>query len=110
MTTKTNALRVKGYRSGDTISDEYKTNYLARMLAGYDDATWERLKADRKQTYQRAAANLLHDGTIVAHIEEWKTIERQRRARLEKQQQDSEPAMRAAIAKAKKEIYDNHKD
>lgn len=53
------------------ISDEQKVQQIARMLAGYDDPTWAKLKAGRKATYQRAAANLLHDATpVFARIRE----------------------------------------
>jgi hypothetical protein len=58
--------QVEGYRTEDFISTEYKQNYLARMLAGYDDETWNKLKAGRRRTYARAAANLLID---------WKSFE-----------------------------------
>lgn len=33
---------------------------LSKMLAGYDDPTWERLRADRKATYIRASESLLY--------------------------------------------------
>lgn len=52
--------REEGYRSDMHVSSEYKINRLTRMLAGYDDATWDRLRADRKRTYERAASMLFH--------------------------------------------------
>jgi len=36
----------------------FKINLLARMLAGYDESTWKKLKRDRKLTYIRAANTL----------------------------------------------------
>lgn len=32
---------------------------VARMLAGYDDATWSKLREDRKRTYRRATDMLI---------------------------------------------------
>lgn len=32
---------------------------IARKLAGYDDATWFKLREDRKRTYRRAADSLI---------------------------------------------------
>lgn len=32
---------------------------VARKLSGYDDATWSRLREDRKRTYRRAADTLI---------------------------------------------------
>jgi DNA-binding CsgD family transcriptional regulator len=49
-----------GYRSKIYVSDEAKINELAQMLAGYDDATWNRLKRNRRVTYVRAASTLFH--------------------------------------------------
>lgn len=48
---------VEGYKRGQ----EYKINYLARMLAAYDDKTWVRLRRDRRRTYLRAATTLYHN-------------------------------------------------
>ncbi len=48
---------VEGYERGQ----EYKINYLARMLAAYDDKTWIRLRRDRRRTYLRAATTLYHN-------------------------------------------------
>lgn len=47
---------VEGYKPGQ----EYRINYLARMLAAYDDKTWVRLRRDRRRTYLRAATTLFH--------------------------------------------------
>lgn len=52
--------REEGYRSNYSISDEYKIARLMRMLAGYDDATWDRLKPGRQRSYMRAASSLFH--------------------------------------------------
>ena len=52
--------REEGYRSNYSISDNYKIARLMRMLAQYDDATWDRLKPARKRTYMRAANSLFH--------------------------------------------------
>jgi len=41
--------------------DAEKIEVLAKMLAGYDDPTWLKLRADRKRTYVRAASTLLFD-------------------------------------------------
>lgn len=32
---------------------------IARKLSGYDDATWSKLREDRKRTYRRAADSLI---------------------------------------------------
>ena len=45
---------VEGYER----SQENKINYLARMVAAYDDKTWTRLRRDRRRTYLRAATTL----------------------------------------------------
>ena len=50
----TNVL-VTGSHSGQ--EDEY-IRELAKILAGYDDTTWMRLRRGRKLTYVRAATNL----------------------------------------------------
>jgi hypothetical protein len=42
----------------------YKINILARMLAGYDEKTWNKLRRDRKLTYIRAAQTLDADWDI----------------------------------------------
>lgn len=34
-------------------------NTIARKLSGYDDATWSKLREDRKRTYRRAADTLI---------------------------------------------------
>ena len=56
----TNILNSIPYRSERYISDDYKIMRFARLLAGYDDETWNKLKRARKLTYVRAASNLLH--------------------------------------------------
>lgn len=38
--------------------EEEKTLSLAKMLSGYDDKTWDKLKDNRKLTYIRAAQAL----------------------------------------------------
>lgn len=37
------------------------SDQIAQMLSGYDDATWNRLRKDRRRTYQRAAETLILD-------------------------------------------------
>lgn len=65
---------VDGYISDSHVSYDYKVIYLARMLAGYDDETWNRLKEGRQYTYMRAATTLLFDHeAIMAKIAEWNT-------------------------------------
>jgi len=39
--------------------EAFKIEVLARMLAGYDEPTWGRLKATRKRTYRHAASNVM---------------------------------------------------
>jgi hypothetical protein len=34
---------------------------LSQMLSGYDDLTWQKLKASRRRTYKRAAESLIAD-------------------------------------------------
>lgn len=64
--------QVEGYASSNKVSREYKVNYLARMLAGYDDETWNRLKDKRRDTYTRAASHLLYEwDEIAAQMEAW---------------------------------------
>jgi hypothetical protein len=40
----------------------------ARVLAGYDEATWKKLKNSRKATYRRSAATLLYNSTDLSPI------------------------------------------
>lgn len=42
-----------------------KIEILARMLSGYDEATWSRLKERRRATYRRAAATLMIEWDII---------------------------------------------
>lgn len=51
----------KGYKTDQYVSPEYKVNVIARMLSGYDELTWNKLKAHRKKTYEHAAATLVYD-------------------------------------------------
>lgn len=67
--------RAEGYLSDLHVSTEYKINRLTRMLAGYDDATWDRLRADRKRTYERAGAALFHSWqSFVDAMQDLKTL------------------------------------
>lgn len=36
-----------------------RQDLIARKLSGYDDATWSKLREDRKRTYRRAADSLI---------------------------------------------------
>jgi len=55
---------------------ENKTERLARMLSAYDDETWRKLKENRRNTYRRAAATLLHDWRVIfAQLEEWDELD-----------------------------------
>ncbi len=46
---------------GGSVTERIEVNLLARMLSGYGDVTWNKLKRDRKLTYIRAASTLLFD-------------------------------------------------
>jgi len=49
-----------GYRTKNFVSPEAKIYEFARILAGYDDITWNKLKRDRQLTYIRAGSAVLH--------------------------------------------------
>lgn len=54
------------------VSDAEKIDTLAKMLAGYDDATWAKLRENRKRTYIRAASTLLFDWARFVEVgKEW---------------------------------------
>lgn len=102
---------VDGYKSSDYISPEYKVNYLARMLAGYDDQTWGMLRPDRKRTYERAASMLLHgQQAIIAQLEEWNAFDKTKAADIAKRHAESAPRLQAEIERIKEEIQQEYQE
>ena len=59
---------IQGYVSERSISVEYKIDALARVLACYDQTTWDNLQQRTKLLYRRAASTLLSNAD---EIIEW---------------------------------------
>ena len=50
----------------------FKLEVLARMLAGYDEKTWDKLSSSRKRTYKHAASNVFFGWKdFKTKMEEW---------------------------------------
>ena len=63
---------IEHYRTDSYISDDFKIEVLARMLAGYSELTWNKLKSTRKLTYHRAAVTLNYQWQYFEkQMEEW---------------------------------------
>lgn len=61
-----------GIHKIDARYQEFKLEVLARMLAGYDEKTWNSLSSSRKRTYRHAAGNVFFGWKdFKLRIEEW---------------------------------------
>lgn len=68
---------IEHYNTEDYVSDDFKIEVLSRMLAGYSEITWNKLKSTRKLTYRRAGATLLYEWNYFQkQMEEWKCLKK----------------------------------